>query len=117
MAAITDLKWAEINAESPSDIASFNTDDIVISLKNLTGDTYSSLDDEGVCEALYKLSDLIRKAQSTKNTANSPVAGEALNVISPFTFVGPDENGTVFVTATTRFTAQLNANNAKGQNI
>lgn len=117
MAAITDLTWSEVNAEATSAIASFDVDDVIISLKALTGDTFTGLDDEGVCEALYKLSNLIRKAQGTKNDAGSPAAGEALNVISPFTFTGPDEDGVVLVSATTRFTAALDAGNAKGQTI
>lgn len=71
MAAITDLTFAQIQANLPANTITYNgaNDDIVISLKTLTGDEFTALTNDGVCEVIYKLLRACQQAQAIANEA------------------------------------------------
>jgi hypothetical protein len=80
MAAITDLTFAQIQAELPANTITYNsgTQDVLISMKALTGDNFTGLTNDGVCEAIYKLVRACQLAQAEVNADPDLEDGETL---------------------------------------
>jgi len=98
----TDLTFEELNTALGGSAITHSDDDITISVKAITGDTYDAITKEGVLEALYK----IRSACSTaQNTANETLdAGDRLNSFPAVSFSPPADG---FVTVTQSHTVRL----------
>lgn len=114
MAVKSDLNFDELNDALGGSAISFAGDDISISVKAITGDTYSALTDEGVIEFLYKFRSACSVAQ---NTANAVLAdGEKLDSFPGFSF-SPPNNGNVSVTQTQTFSIPLDTSTVQGTNV
>ena len=67
MAAITNLTFAEVNAEATSPVFAYASSNITLDLGELTGDTFTGLSDPKVVKAVWKLLELCTLAQVTAN--------------------------------------------------
>jgi len=120
MAAITDLTFEQLNDAAIADanigeaIFSFAGDTITLDIKKLTGDAFSAITDEGVCEALFKLRKLAGDAQTEVNSTALP--DEALTSFPPFTYGLPSANGLVRVNQIQTVQLPLLANTVVGTN-
>ena len=120
MAAITDLTFEQLNDAAIADpnigqaIFSFSGDTITLDIKKLTGDSFTAITDEGVCEALFKLRKLAGEAQETVNATAQP--GEELISFPPFTYGIPSANGLVTVNQIQTVRLPLLANTVIGAN-
>ena len=86
------LTFTQVNNEFSSPIFSFDNGEITLNLNGLTGDNYTSLDNEGIIEACFKLLQYCWKAQETLNASNAndpltsfsaPFYGTVANTIPP----------------------------------
>ena len=73
MAAVTDLTFTQLNTAIGSAAFTYDAanDDILLSVKAITGDTYDALTDDGFCEFIWKLREAAVVAQTTANTAKT----------------------------------------------
>jgi hypothetical protein len=87
MANITNLTPEQLNTELGVNAFSFDdpTDDILLSLKTLTGDTYTGLTNLCITEVIHKLITACQEAQVTVNSANGVDTEEQLRSFPPST--------------------------------
>lgn len=80
MAAITDLTFTQVNTAHGTNIFSYDagTSDILLSVKALTGNTYTALTNEGITELFHKLLLDCQEAQVTANSASGVLESERL---------------------------------------
>lgn len=114
MAVKTDLTFDELNTALGGSAISHSTDDILISVKAITGDTYAGLTDEGVLEALYKIRSACSAAQATANELLA--SGERLDSFPGFSF-SPPANGFVTVTQSHTVRIPLDSATVIGTNV
>ena len=77
MAAITNLTFAEVNAEATSPVFAYASGNVTLDLGELTGDTFTGLSDPAVVKAVWNLLELCSLAQATANVG--AVEGERLS--------------------------------------
>lgn len=95
MVAKTDLNFDELNNALGGSAITLDGDDIKISVKAVTGDSYSAITDEGVIEAIYKL----RSACSVAQDAANETLDDADQLTSfPGFSLSPPADGFVLVT-------------------
>lgn len=112
--AKTDLTFDELNVALGGAAITQSGDDITISVKAVTGDTKTALTDEGVIEAIYKLSVACAAAQ---NLANETLeVGERLNTFTGGSF-SPPADGYVAVTQSQTVQIPLDSATVVGTNI
>ncbi len=117
MADKIDLTFSELLAELPAGSITYDdpNDDIKISTKAITGDTYAALTDEGVIELLYKIRVACGKAQTTVNADLDP--GDApLTTFLPFVYNAPNAAGNVIVNQVQTVRIPLSDSTVKGTN-
>jgi len=118
MATKEDLTFTELNTALGGTALTFDTpnSDITISLKAITGDSYTALTNTGVLKAIKKLREGGFTAQETANEA-IPDEEEQLTSFGPTTNQGyiTAEGGVVF-SVTDRFVAPINFNVVTGAN-
>lgn len=114
MAVKQDLTFDELNTALGGGAITFDTDDIKISVKAITGDTYAGMTDEGVLEMLYKLRSACSDAQETANAALAD--GEKLDSFPGFSF-SPPVDGYVSVTQSHTVRIPLNSATVVGTNV
>lgn len=120
MAAITDLTFQQIQANLPANTITYDsgTNDLLVSLKTLTGDNFTGLTDEGVCEAVYKLLRACQQAQATANADPDLEDGEALLTFPSSTNGGFDPTtNQVSVTSTVTVALNVDPNLITGVNV
>ena len=109
-----DLEFQELSDALPAGSLIEEADDIKISVKSVTGDSYSGLSSLGVIEFLYKIRTACGVAQETAN-ATLP-DGEKLDSFPPFSF-SPPANGFSQVTQTQTVLIPLDPSTIQGTNI
>jgi len=120
MAAITDLTFEQLNDAAIADsqigeaIFSYSNGVLSLNLNKLTGDNFTDLDNEGVCESLFKLRKLAGDAQVLANSTVLP--NEQLTSFPPFTFGLPSAQGLVRVSQIQTVQLPLLANTVVGTN-
>lgn len=117
MAILKDLTFAQLAAELPAGAVTYDAgnSDILISVKAVTGDTYTGLANTGVVEALYKVRAAATDAQTTANAALA--AGDTpLAAFPNFAYGIPNAEGEVPVTQTTNVVIPLNIGTVQGAN-
>lgn len=121
MAAITDLTFEQLNNAAIADenmgeaIFSISGDTITLDIKKLTGDSFTAITDEGICEVMFKLRKLCSDAQEVVNTTvTNP--DEELTSFPPFTYGLPSAQGLVTVNQIQTVQLPLLANTVKGTN-
>ncbi|WP_342597701.1 hypothetical protein VKI21_06985 [Cyanobacterium aponinum UTEX 3222] len=121
MAAITDLTFEQLNNAAIADpnigeaIFSFAGDTITLDVKKLTGDSFTAITDEGICEVMFKLRKLCSEAQETVNESVVD-PDEQLTSFPPFTYGLPSAQGLVTVNQIQTVQLPLLANTVKGTN-
>ena len=116
MAAKTDLTFAELLAELPADSIAYGSGDIVISLAAVTGDTFTSINNDGVCEALYKLRKAAGDAQVTANDAIEDVDEQLTSFPTQTTGAFDAETLTVPITQVQQVLLNVDPNAVTGTN-
>lgn len=120
MAIISDLTFEQINDAAIADanigqaIFSYAGGILSLDMNKLTGDTFTGLDDDGVCEAMFKLRKLAGDAQTEVNSAVLPA--EQLTSFPPFTYGLPSASGLVRVNQIQTVQLPLLANTVVGTN-
>lgn len=120
MSAIKDLTFEQLNDAAIADsqigeaIFSFSGGILSLDLNKLTGDNFTGLANEGVCESLFKLRKLAGDAQVEVNTGVAPA--EQLTSFPPFTFGLPSAAGLVRVSQIQVVQLPLLANTIVGTN-
>ena len=114
--AKTDLTFEELNNALGGNAIVFagNNNDILISVKAVTGDDKDALANDGVIETIYKLTEACAKAQDTAN--ESLPSGERLNSFNGGSF-SPPADGYVTVTQSQTVQIPLNTATVVGTNV
>jgi hypothetical protein len=120
MAAITDLTFAQLNTELG--VTAFSLDapnnDILLSLKALTGDNFTALTNNGVTEVMHKLITGCQEAQATVNSADGIDADEQLRSFPPSTTGAFNPtNLQIPVRHTVEVSLNVDPNNVRGVNV
>lgn len=116
MAQVTDLTYQELNDVAIGDpnigvaIFSLVGDAIMLDVKKLTGDAFTSLTETNFLELMYKLRKLARDTQQIVNAANATNTAEELKSFPSESFSTILGNGTVKVTQSQEFTIPVVAN-------
>jgi hypothetical protein len=122
MAIVTNLTFDELNDAAIADssigqaVFSFSGDTISLDIKKLTGDSFTSIENSGVVEFMFKLRKLAGEAQLAVNTAVATTPQEQLTSFPQFTYGIPSASGFVPVTQIQTIQIPLNANTALGTN-
>ena len=114
MAAKLDLTFDELNNILGGAAISHSGDDIIISVKAVTGDTKAALTNDGVIECMYKLTEACAAAQNAANEALEN--GEKLNSFTGGSF-SPPADGYVTVTRSQTVRIPLNTATVVGTNV
>ncbi|MEL7406334.1 MAG: hypothetical protein AAFN00_05150 [Cyanobacteria bacterium J06558_2] len=113
--AKTDLTFTELDTALGGGALTLERDDIKISVKAITRDTYDNLSNEGVVEFIYKLRAACTTAQDVANAA-LPDGEEALSSFPAFTF-SPPADGLVTVTQSQTVQIPLNTQSVIGTSV
>jgi hypothetical protein len=122
MAKVTDLTFTQLNdvATQDPDIAdnifSIINNKLVLDIGVLTGDNYSTPEESGICEVMFKLRKLCGEAQIAVNALIATTPAEQLTSFPPFTFGIPSAQGLVGVTQVQTVQLPLMANTVRGSN-
>lgn len=113
MTAKIDLTFDELNNALGGAAISHSGDDILISVKAVTGDDKGALTNDGVIECMYKLTEACADAQ---NLANETLEnGDKLNSFTGGSF-SPPADGFVVVTRSQTVRIPLNTATVVGTN-
>lgn len=117
MPAVTNLTFAQVNTEVGSAAFTFDagTSDILLSVKAITGDTYTGLTDAAFVEFIWKLREFAAEAQATVNDGK-PAADQLISFPARTAGVFDTASYSQPLTGTIRVEIKADPNNVVGSN-